>query len=165
MYLMLEYDIDEEFSKLNNDISLLSSHRIIDYYTESEEAVNNKTESFFNKIITKIRQTIERVKQKIIEFFSAKETNDKISTVENAVKNDPKLANKKVKITDYEKLNTLNITVQADLSKTDDIDKIQEKMDRYRKQRNTILLNSSLVTISLGTALAFITKNKNPYNM
>ena len=126
-----------------------------EYMTESSGDGSN----FIDTIISKVKEIIQKIKEKIQSFFAEKSTKETINQVQEKAKKNPELLKKKVDVIDYDKLNKLNMEMQAELSRGNG--NLKEKMEKYRKQRNAVIAAGAVTTVTLGTLLAIITKKKN----
>lgn len=114
--------------------------------------------SVFDKMIEKVKTVIKKVKSSITEFLTSKTVDKQLNDLKEKINEDPSLKNQTATMVDYDKLDKLNTSTLKELEKTDDPEAV---ITKYRKQRNVILAASAAVTVTLGTALVMITKNKN----
>lgn len=152
-----------DFKTLDMEIDIMFSEMVLHntFYANSElftESSDEKVESFFDKFITRAKEIVDSIRNKISDIFNKKQTDDVIKKAETAIEANQKLGNTKVKIPDYDKLNKLNADVRKELDKTDNPEAVMKK---YRLQRNKLLAASAFITVSLSTALYMLTKNKN----
>ena len=152
-FVCLNYKIDIAFMEMSNSFNGL----IFDnYFTESTNEA-----SFFDKMIERAKKIIEEVKNKVNELVTKVTVKQKLDSLKEAIKKNPVIGNKKIKMTDYDKLEQLNNAAAKELEKTNDVENMMKK---YRTQRNKLLAASAAITISLGAALVFITKRKEQKN-
>lgn len=140
----------------NTDFNYLFYDMENDFIIESSDDDSN----FFDRLISKIKEIINNIREKISSFFSQKTTKDTIDKIEKESKTNPKILKKQVEMIDYDKLNKLNAEMQAELSRGNG--NLKEKMEKYRSQRNKVIAAGAVTTISLGAALVIVTnKMKN----
>lgn len=116
----------------------------------------NSKDSF----LTKVKKLIDKAIQKVKEFFSKKQTVENTKKLEEAVKKDPSLKNKKVKVKDYSKVQKLEEDTMKKLksAKSDaDADRI---MEDYKKKRNKLIAGGAVATVSVGAILGFMLHGK-----
>ena len=137
--------------KRQEDLSLIS-------FMESGDIPQKKSsEGIFAKIKKMIENTIEKIKA----FFTKKQTEENTKKLQEAIKKDPSLKNKKVQVKDYEKIIKLN---KATLKKLENA-KTQEEADKivadYMKKKNAIIAAGAVVTVSVAGVLGFMLHGKN----
>lgn len=137
--------------KREEDLSLIS-------FMESGDIRKKKSsEGIFAKIKKMIENTIEKIKA----FFTKKQTEENTKKLQEAIKKDPSLKNKKVQVKDYEKIIKLN---KATLKKLENV-KTQEEADKivadYMKKKNAIIAAGAVVTVSVAGVLGFMLHGKN----
>lgn len=156
MFELLEKELECDFAYIESEIANAEYESFDpDYFLE---AGDNSAESFFDRIVAKLQEIVERVKKAFSTIF-AKKSVDKVTEKYDAAKEkDPSVANKKVKMKDYKKLQELNDNTMTVLLKTEDGEKIKKQMIKYRKQRNKILALGTVAVVSLGTCIHFMSK-------
>ena len=137
--------------KREEDLSLIS-------FMESGDIPKKKSsEGIFAKIKKMIENTIEKIKA----FFTKKQTEENTKKLQEAIKKDPSLKNKKVQVKDYEKIIKLN---KATLKKLENA-KTQEEADKivadYMKKKNAIIAAGAVVSVSVAGVLGFMLHGKN----
>ena len=144
--ILSAYDriVIESFNSINNDF-LLESGDTNDYIGNAIE----KVKTFFNKIIEKIKSLF--VKSKANEIPKAI---DKLKQTDEGRK---KLS-KKVKRKERDKLDELNQQTLYIVDKSKSTEEIIRIRKMYRQKRNKLLATSALVTVSLGAALTYVSK-------
>lgn len=147
-------EIDTEFmeAELMLDNMYLGA---LNYLTEDGDS-KFQTDKNVDGIITKIRKAIQNMVTKINSLFADK----KIKDVEDAVKENPDLANAKVQIKKTDELDELANKTCDEIKKVKSKEELEAKMNKYRKQRNKILASSAVVTITLAALLVMMKKNK-----
>lgn len=154
MFELLEKELECDFAYIESEIANAEYESFDpDYFLEAGE---NSAESFIDRIIKKLQEIVERVKKAFSELFAKKSTNNVIEKYDAAKEKDPSIANKKVKMKDYKKLQELNDNTMTILLKTEDTEKIKKQMIKYRKQRNKILALGTVVTVSLAACIHFM---------
>ena len=121
MFDLLEKELECDFAYIESEIANAEYESFDpDFFLEAGE---NSPESFLDRIIKKIQDIVERVKKAFSELF-AKKSVDKVTEKYDAAKEkDPSIANKKVKMKDYKKLQELNDNTMTVLLKTEDGEK------------------------------------------
>ena len=156
--------------KMNLEL-FLSDNIFEDYYTESVQDIFQKAVDFISGIIKRIKESFNKFKTKIAEIFTNKKLEDKINELEQAMKENPQLKDEKVSMPDYEQLEKLRNDIRSDIQKEmsrptnininpDKSYALEQKMKKYKKQRNKILAASAAVTITLGAALVYLKSSK-----
>lgn len=149
---IFEHEIDCSMKNIDYDFSLLN----ISVFMESVD--DKKADGIFNRIIQQIDKIITTIKTKIQEFFQSKKTTEEIDAIEHASKNDSSIKNKKVKMRDYKKAETLNKETIAKIDKCQSEEELNQQMKKYRDQRNKIIIGSVFVTVTLGSCIAILKK-------
>lgn len=146
-----------EFEKLRRNLFIESSEYHELMVEEAASSVDD--EGFFTRIIEKIREIVKSVKDKLAALFKHEKIDNAVKTLEDAKKTNPQIMTTTITMVDYQKLQKLNDDTSKELTK-EGVD-VEEKMKKYRSQRNKILAASAVVTVTLGSALYMITKSKN----
>ena len=133
------------------EASVISDMISLNYFSES---VN---EDLFDKIIKKVKETVNKMKKKVNDFITSSKIKEKLNEIKEKFISNPKLKNEKVKVPDFDKLDKLNKDTIKELENTNDV---EATMNKYRKQRNKILAGSALITVSLASAFVFVVKKK-----
>ena len=137
-----------EFTALESEIYSLDG-----IFLESGADMNSTVDT----IVAKIRGIIETAKKKITEIFEKAVVKKKLAETQKKIDENPSLKTQKVKVKDYSKLEKLDDdTLRAIASGKD----VEATMVKYRKHRNVLLAAAATVTITLGTALVMVTRNK-----
>ena len=105
--------------------------------------------------------TVQKIKEAFLNFIQKKTTKDAIDKAEDAIKENPEVANKKIKVTDTSKLEKNAEDTIKDISKAHSVDEVVRRMDKYRKQRNTLIKITAAVTITAAAAILLIKKADN----
>lgn len=133
------------------EASLIANMIDFNYMIETSE------DSIIDRFIDKMKQTIVKMKNKINDFITSATIKSKMEEIKDIFQKNPSLKNEKIKVKDYEKLDKLGQETLNELETTKDI---EATMQKYRKQRNKLMVGSTLVTISLSTAFIFVIKKK-----
>lgn len=110
--------------------------------------------SLFERIIDKMKEIVEKVKEKIQSFITSKKVKDEVEKMENVVKNNPELGKEKVQIPDYSKLDKLNKEYTLKIIKGNE----EQLMIKYKKQRNFLVKNLGFTIVTFAVALGMLTK-------
>lgn len=115
----------------------------------SEASGSAPKESAFKKIIDRAKKMIADFIEKVKNFFAKKKTKTLIDKADKAFKDNPKLKNAKLKVTDYSKLDNLTkVTISKIVKNPDRADQIFEA---YQKSKKVIL--GSTIAIGAGALL------------
>lgn len=99
---------------------------------------------------------ITTIKNIFLKFSSSKAR----EKAEKAVKADSKLANKKVKATDWKKVHVLNKDVQKKINSAKSKEEVDQIMREYKAKRNKIIAATAAATVTVGALLIFFTRGK-----
>ena len=115
-------EINAEFYDIEMELCLIQGTSV---YTE---AAAEAKKNIFQRAIEMIQGLIQKVKDKVQEVIQ----NHKLKKIQEAIEQNPELANKKIKVPDYDKLHKLNADTLDRLSdKNCDVEK---EMAKYKKQ-------------------------------
>ena len=126
------------------------------FFNESSESEQN--DGIITRICKAIDNIIKTLKDRISEFFANKSTTDALNSVEAASIKDPSIKQKKIKMTDYRKVDKLHDDTVKKLDKCNSSKEVGEVMDKYRKERRTALLFMGTTTVMI--AVGFLTRKK-----
>lgn len=150
-----------EIMELENDIlyesihlDILKSSIMEDIYIENGESTKKKIKNFVDNIIEKIKTFFSNAKNAIENFFTRKNIDDKLDKIETAIKENPELGKQKISVPNYDDIHKLYKKTISDLEgKVEDAEKTMEK---YRKQRNTIMKAGAVTTITLAAGIGIV---------
>lgn len=117
-------------------------------------------EKFLDKLVERVSKMINDCIKTINEFFQNHFTGNKKKELEDRIKNDPSFKDKKFKVVDYEKMEYFQETVCTEIEKAKTKEEVEEKMKKYRKQRNILLLVSAAITVGGVYLYNRMSKNK-----
>lgn len=148
-----EYMLESEILYLEADqkINLLNVYGI---YTEAKN--ENKIAKLIDSIIEKIKEIIDTVRTKVSMMFSGttgSEYEKEVRKMGVALRKDPTLRGKKVKVQDTKKLSTAFREAIENIKKSKNERELEEAVNKYKKQRNGILAVGGLIIITAGTLL------------
>ena len=129
-----------------------------DYFTESGDS-----EGFFAKLKKTVSEFIQKMIDLLHELVGKFTTSQKCKKLEDDIKKDPSIANKKVKAKDYTKIRILNKKTRERLEHAKSEKEIEHIMQEYKNQRRSLisaLASGAFVVISVGGLLLKI-KNIN----
>lgn len=154
-----EYMLESEILYLEADqkINLLNVYGI---YTEAKN--ENKIAKLIDSIIEKIKEMIDTVRTKVSMMFSRStgtEYEKEVRKMGVALRKDPTLRGKKVKVKDTKKLSTAFREAVENIKKSKNERELEEAVNKYKKQRNGILAVGGLIIITAG-ALLIMGQNK-----
>lgn len=109
-----------------------------------------------SNIFKKIRSILNSCKNAIINFFSSDKFKKRDEKIEDVMNKNPSLRNMKVKVKDYQKLDSLNNKTLREFKSGSDPALVIEK---YKKQRNAILTGSGIILTAVA-AIGFLKKRK-----
>ena len=165
---MQELSLQFEEALLENEILSLEVKKEISFYEFAMESVFyfeasgqevvNKIKKAIDTFFEKIKDMIRAAKERITAIVTGEVFKKKTNNIENALKENPKLMNEKVKITDYDKLNKLNESAMQSVMNAKSNDEIERAMKKYKTQRNAILAATAVIGVTAGVAF---TKLKN----
>lgn len=131
------YDLDLLLESISEDLGGGSDS----YFIES------KGDSFFKRIIDKIKKLIAIIKQKISNLLSKNNNDDKIK---NAIKKDPSLTSKKIKVVNNDAF------FNAAKDELSQIKKGKIKLsEKYKKHKAAALGTGAVIVMSFGSFLTY----------
>lgn len=119
-----------------------------------EEASDGVKDSFITKLVNKIIALKNSVVKWVQGFFNKRFSKNVEDQLSEAIKNDPSLKNKKVKVHDYKKLGKARDEAQAEVERAKSPAEVDEAMKKYKKKRAVIL--GTTVAITAVAALGFL---------
>lgn len=137
------------------DYTLFSESTLI-FLLESDTTVQK---SIFDKLKQQISTMIEKARAWFQKFQTDRITNHVDKVVEDRFKENPSLKKQKVRIPDNRRLIQLQEETLDELRRARTEPEINRKMEKYRKQRNKILIASAAITTTLAAALVILHKN------
>jgi hypothetical protein len=153
---ILQKQTDLDFLCLEHAIDNGLLKEEISYFEDGSE----NGDSIFDTIIKKLTEIFNRIKDGITAIFSKKETENTIKNVNEAMKKDPSLKNKKVTLKDHSKEKALDQKMMKEVDETKSIAQLAVKMENYRKQRNKAIAIGAVVTTTLGVVAYNVIKKK-----
>lgn len=152
---IFECEVDCDMKQIEYDFSLLN------FSTFFEDGdTKDSTDGLIPRIISKIDHIITTIKTKLQEFFQSKKTKESIDEIEKASIKDNGILNTKVKMKDYKKINTLNEKTVKDLDNVTSEEDLKKQMEKYRSQRNKLIIGSIAVTVTLSGCIALLKKHQ-----
>lgn len=124
-------------------------------FEESEDS-----DGFFSKLKKAVCDFVDKMITTIKNIFLKFSGSKAREKAEKAVKADSKLANKKVKATDWKKVHVLNKDVQKKINNAKSKEEVDQIMRDYKAKRNKIIAATSAVTVTVGALLFFFTRGK-----
>lgn len=118
-------------------------------------------EKFLDKLVERVSKLVNDCIKTINEFFQNHFTGNKKKELEDRIENDPSFKDKEFKVVDYEKMENLQETVCNEIEKAKTKEEVEEKMKKYRKQRNILLVASAAITVGGAYLYNRMAKNKN----
>lgn len=126
---------------------------------ETEDPVEK--EKFLDKLVERVSKLVNDCIKTINEFFQNHFTGNKKKELEDRIENDPSFKDKEFKVVDYEKMENIQETVCNEIEKAKTKEEVEEKMKKYRKQRNILLAASAAITVGGAYLYNRMAKNKN----
>ena len=160
-----ELDIFCEDAK--NSINISFSSGMIAIYESGDiqsPSFIDKVDKAITNLIEKIKKLFQDTKEKIAKFFTDKNVEEKCKEVETAVKQNPKVKEKKVSYKTRNKAIELDKITLEDIYKARDFNEVEAKMQKYRKQRNKAIVSGVLVTVTVGGVAALVIKHQKKLN-
>ena len=151
---MIEY-CPTNFDSGEGSLTLLTENTLL-FLVESDSSVQ---ESVFTKLKTQIQNIFERAKEWFQKFQTERISAKVDQIVKEKISKDPSVADIKVRIPDNSKMIKLQEETLAELYRSRTEPEIKAKMDKYKRQRNKILVASAVITTTLGAALVILRKN------
>lgn len=148
------------------EIDFLCLEDAIDSYLQGDEIAYledgdaSSGDSFFETVLKKLNEIFERIKETITNIFTKKENEEKIQKVNEAIKKDPALGKKKVKLRDHSKEKELDKKTMSEIGDVKTVGQLAVKMDSYRKQRNKAIAIGATVTVTLAFVGSKLLKKK-----
>jgi hypothetical protein len=148
------------------EIDFLCLEDAIDSYLQGDEIAYledgdaSSGDSFFETVLKKLNEIFERIKETITNIFTKKENEEKIQKVNEAIKKDPTLGKKKVKLRDHSKEKELDKKTMSEIGDVKTVGQLAVKMDSYRKQRNKAIAIGATVTVTLAFVGSKLLKKK-----
>ena len=139
----------------------------------AEEGFIVRAKKSIEKIIETIKKYIKEAKEKIKEFFEKKETDEKLSKIQQIIQNNPKLKNEKVKIVDTKRVKAVIDKYESDVrtklaklkpTKTTekDVEDIKERRVQFVKDHKAAVAATVTVTVAaaVGVVIALVHEAK-----
>ena len=130
---------------------------------EENESLASKAgsalKSAYDSMIAGLKKLIEKIKSILSNIFMSKEMKSRLDSFEEHIKNHPEIAEKKVEVTDFEKIdNAYNTAIQeANVMKNKDADKAEG--NKILSKLNGIVKSATII-ITVSTVFRLLLKNK-----
>jgi chromosome segregation ATPase len=146
------------FMELNHMISTGFDSENISYF---EAGDSGKSDSIVKKAIDKIRKIFETIKKRITEFFDGQRVKNQSAKLEEAMKKDPSLKNKKIKVPNRKKQEDLINETQKRIMNAKTPEEAKKIMEEYDKKKKQVFGVAAAATITITAAAAWLLHGKN----
>lgn len=118
--------------------------------------------SFFARIKKTIADVIDNISKSIKDLFSNIGKKKTLDKAEDAIRKNPELKNKKVKVKDYSKVHVLSKKTQQQIKNAKSKEEVDRIMADYKKKRNGLIgAGAALAVVTVGTLIAIGRRGQN----
>lgn len=153
------HEIDIMYMESCNEFTSAMDNSLL-AFLEGSDVPAEKTEGAITRIISKIKEMLQKAIDAITSLFDKKKITEASNEINKKVKEDPSLKNKKVSFKSNRKAIELDKVTLEDIYKAKDFNEVEARMEKYRKQRNKAIVVGSVVTIAVGAVGAFVFKKQ-----
>ena len=154
--------LEKEFQILECELDIMSME--LDYSMKMTNFLTEKTndnKSNINRVVEYIKSAFKKLRNFLNEHFFAKKEKE----VKEMISKDKKLFNTKIKIKDFGKVKKLDEDCIKDISKMKSNEDIEQRMNKYKKERDYLLKGGlPLITITFGTLIKIISNKNKEYD-
>lgn len=153
--VMTMYAYENEISTLYESVTEMSSESAWMFLEGADDSVK---EGFVKKLIRKIAELKDKVLSFISDFYNKHFTKKMEEDVTEAIKNDPEIKKKKVKVRDWKKMEQLQEDAMNAVDDAKTTAEVDDAVRKYKKKRAVII--GSSIAIAVTAALGIIHHNR-----
>lgn len=166
----IEIAYEEAFQMLSLESNQLDIQMYLEEYDEKDMAkkVNHlidaadKTVSFFEKIVQKIKDLYEKVKKFVTDFISQKGNIIKVNQLRQMEKEE--LEKKKIKVLNHSVFLKHCKKYRESVMRAKSIDEVDKILKKYKLERNAMIASTAYITYKGAQIISYLT-NKSVGNM